>query len=117
MTHNEKKLANIVEELTMFFFAIGAKDVTSAIHVENNGADIEMAADYQEEYRERVDALVKYFNEPKNEGLEDFYWELAGSGDPGESSQLLLIGMMVDTADIEIQNSRVKIRLHKILQA
>ena len=76
-----------------------------------------MAADYQEEYRERVDALVKYFNEPKNEGLEDFYWELAGSGDPGESSQLLLIGMMVDTADIEIQNSRVKIRLHKILQA
>ena len=34
MTHNEKKLANIVEELTMFFFSIGAKDVRSAVHVE-----------------------------------------------------------------------------------
>ncbi len=116
MTHNEKKLANIVEEPTMFFFAIGAKDVRSSIHVEHERADIEMEADYREEYRERVDALLKYFNEPKNEGLEDFYWELAGSGDPGESSQLLLVGMMIDNADIKIENDRVKIKLRKLLQ-
>lgn len=116
MTHNEKKLANIVEELTMFFFSIGAKDVRSAVHVENNRADIEITADYREEYRERVDALVKYFNEPKNEGLEDFYWELAGSGDPGESSQLLLIGMMIDNADVQIEHSQVRIKLSKELQ-
>ena len=116
MTHNEKRLANIVEELTMFFFSIGAKDVRSAVHVENNRADIEITADYREEYRERVDALVKYFNEPKNEGLEDFYWELAGSGDPGESSQLLLIGMMIDNADVQIEKSQVRIKLSKELQ-
>ena len=59
---------------------------------------------------------MKYFNEPKNEGLEDFYWELAGSGDPGESSQLLLIGMMIDNADVQIEKSQVRIKLSKELQ-
>lgn len=117
MSHNEKKLANIIEELTMFFFSLGARDIHSAIHVENHCAELEITSDYQEKYRERLDALVKYFNEPKNEALEDFYWELAGTGDPGESSQLLLIGMMVDEADVEIGEDQVKVRVQKKLES
>lgn len=115
MSHNEKKFAYIIEELTMFFFSLGARDIHSAIHVENRCAELEITSDYQEKYRERLDALVKYFNEPKNEALEDFYWELAGTGDPGESSQLLLIGMMVDKADVEIGENQVKVRVQKKL--
>ena len=101
----------------MFFFSIGAKDVRSSIHVEDGDAHIEMEADYQEECHERVDALVKYFNEPKNEGLEDFYWELTGTGDPGESSQLLMVGMMIDKADVKIERNRVRLKLYKELES
>ena len=60
--------------------------------------------------------MEKYFNEPKNEGIEDFYWELAGSGDPGESSQLLLVGMMIDRAEINILDAEVELRLYKELE-
>ena len=117
MMHNEKKLANIVEELTMFFFAIGATDVRSLVQIKDCRGKIEFEADYKKEFEEKLGSLEKYLNEPKNEGLEDFYWELAGSGDPGETSQLLLVGMMIDKAEIKIDENRVKIILYKELDA
>lgn len=115
MSHNEKKLANIIEELTMFFFSVGARDIQSRIHVEGRSAEIEFTADYQPGYDDRLDSLEKYFNEPKNEALEDFYWELTGTGDPGESSQLLMVGMMIDRADVEIGKDKVRLKLYKEL--
>lgn len=43
----------------------------------------------------------------------DFRARLAGSGEPGETSQLLLIGMMIDKAEIEISDTRVELKLYK----
>ncbi|MDE7008792.1 MAG: hypothetical protein K2P07_11665 [Lachnospiraceae bacterium] len=47
--------------------------------------------------------------------MEDIYWELAGSGDPGETSQLLLLGMMIKKAEIEIDEKEVRLKLYKPL--
>lgn len=115
MSHTEKKLASIMEQLTKFFFSVGAKDIRSGIHVEDRSVEIEFTADYQREYSDRIDSLEKYFNEPKNEAIEDFYWELTGTGDPGESSQLLVVGMMIDKADVEIGEDQVRLKLYKKL--
>ena len=115
MTHEEKKVAKIVEELTMYFFAIGAVDMESGIKKEGNRVTITFEADYQPDYENRIVSLEKYLNQPKNEGLEDIYWELAGSGDPGETSQLLLIGMMIDRAEIVHGTGKVKLILQKEL--
>lgn len=45
--------------------------------------------------------------------MEDIFWELAGSGEPGESSQLILIGMMVDQHEIHHYENEVEIILYK----
>ena len=113
MTHGEKKIGKIIEELTMYFFAVGAKKIQSGIELQEDKAVISFKADYEQENRDMLDKLVEYLNEPKNEGLEDFYWELAGSGDPGESSQLLLIGMMIDKAEINIGEKEVSLVLYR----
>jgi len=113
MNHGEKKIAKIIEELTMYFFTLGADKMESGISREGGQVIIDFKSNYQEEYRERLHNLEKYFNEPKNEGIEDFYWELAGSGDPGESSQLLLLGMMIDRAEVNISDAWVELRLYK----
>ena len=115
MTHEEKKVAKIVEELTVFFFAIGADDMESGIKRDGNQVTITFEANYLSEYEHKIHSLEKYLNEPKNEGIEDIYWELAGSGDPGETSQLLLIGMMIDKAEIIHGENRVKVILMKEL--
>lgn len=115
MTHGEKKIAKIIEELTMYFFAMGARNIQSGIKVNGNQAEIDFRADYNEENRGRLSRIEEYLNETKNEGIEDFYWELAGSGDPGETSQLLLIGMMIDKAEISITEKEVSLVLYKEL--
>ena len=115
MTHGEKKIAKIIEELTMYFFAVGAHEIQSGIKVHDTHAVITFEANYAPENRDRFDRMEEYLNETKNESIEDFYWELAGSGDPGESSQLLLIGMMIDRAEISITEEKVSLVLYKEL--
>ncbi len=113
MIHEEKKLGNIVEELTMFFFSVGANHIFSSIEREGQQVVISFESDYEPEYRENLQALPKYLNEPRNEGMEDIYWELAGSGEPGETGQLLLIGVMVDKAEVTIEEEKVSLKLYK----
>lgn len=115
MTHEEKKITKIVEELSLFFFAIGANSIKSGIEKEDKQVVIEFESDYNPEYREKAENLNQYLNGEKNQGMEDIYWELAGSGDPGETNQLLLVGMMIDKADISIEDTRVRLKLHKEL--
>ena len=113
MIHEEKKVAKIIEELTMFFFTVGADTIESKIKREDHTDIIWISANYNPEYKDELYYLDEYLNKEKNDGLEDIYWELVGSGDPGESSQLLLIGMMIDKAEINIKDDRVDIKLYK----
>lgn len=113
MTHEEKKVAKIVEELTMFFFTVGADEIETKIKRDDHTDIIWVSANYDEEYKDELSYLEEYLNKEKNNGLEDIYWELAGSGDPGESSQLLLIGMMIDKAEISITDSRIEVKMYK----
>lgn len=115
MTHEEKKIGKIVEELTMFFFSIGAEHISTNIDKKGNQVSINMESDFVPDCGYALHHLREYLNEPKNDGVEDIYWELAGSGDPGESSQLLLVGMMLDKAEVEIDSQKVKLKLYKEL--
>ena len=113
MVHEEKKVAKIIEELTMFFFSLGADEIESKIKRQDNIDIIWFRSNFDKEYEDELHVLDKYLNKEKNDGLEDIYWELVGSGDPGESSQLLLIGMMIDKVEIKIEDANVELKLFK----
>ena len=115
MIHGEKKITKIVEELTIFFFTLGADKITSGIERVGRGAKITFRSNYLSEVEYGIESLEKCLNEPKNEGIEDIYWELAGTGDPGESSQLLLVGMMVDRYELKRFENEVELVLYKDL--
>ena len=115
MIHEEKKVAKIVEELTMYFFALGADCIQSGINKEEKNIVVTFRANYDPECAHKLHSLDEFLNCPKNDGIEDVYWELAGSGDPGETSQLLLIGMMIDEAKIRIEDDSVYMKLYKKL--
>ncbi len=115
MTHEEKKVTKIIEELTIFFFAIGADEIQSGIRKEEKHVVIDFKANFDVENRDKLEKMHQYLNKGKNEGMEDIYWELAGSGDPGETSQLLLVGMMIDRAEVVIEENIVKMKLYKEL--
>lgn len=113
MLHEEKKVAKIVEELTMFFFTIESTSMSSSIQRMNNEAIITFHANYHSKYEHAILKLEECLNENKNHGMEDIFWQLAGSGDPGETSQLLLIGMMIDRYEIVKSDGEVHLTLYK----
>ncbi|MDY3251345.1 MAG: hypothetical protein SOX32_13495 [Candidatus Choladocola sp.] len=115
MVHEEKKVAKIVEELTIYFFANGADRMNSGIERNDDQIRITFRSNYLPECEHSIHTLEKYLSEPKNAAIEDIYWELAGSGDPGESNQLLLIGMMVDRYEIKKYENEVELILYKKL--
>lgn len=114
MKHEEKKVAKIVEELTMYFFSLGANAVTSKLEKQEETMKITFRADYLPEYEEDIEYLEECLgNEQRNAGMEDVYWELIGSGDPGESSQLLLLAMLVDNYEIRKFGNEIELQLYK----
>lgn len=113
MIHEEKKVVKIVEELTVYFFALGADHMQSEIRKDGKHVVISFRSNYRPEYAHALKHLDEYLNCPKNDGIEDVYWELAGCGDPGESSELLLVGMMIDKAQIEVSETEVSLTLYK----
>lgn len=113
MIHEEKKITKIVEELTIFFFSIGADMISSNIKKNENQVRITFRANYNPEYEHSIHTLEKYLKEPKNEAVEDIYWGLAGSGDPGESTQLLLLGMMIDRYELKKYKNEVELLLYR----
>jgi len=113
MRHEEKKVAKIIEELTMYFFSIGGDRINTCIEKSEAGEKITFRSNYDMEYEESIQYLEECLSREKNEGMEDIYWELAGSGDPGESSQLVLIGMMIDSHEVHRYGNEVEVILYK----
>lgn len=113
MTHEEKKTAKIVEELTMFFFALDATYINTRIERQRDWTVITLEADFNPAYLDKLTDLNQYLNGQKNDGMGDIYWELAGSGGPGETSQLLLVGMMIDHAEVDLKDDLVKLVLYR----
>lgn len=116
MTHGERKAARIVEELTMYFFAAGASRIETDIVRKDGWAVIGFRSDYDPSFRERLGELEVYLGETKNDGIGDIYWELAGSGEPGESNQLLLVGMLLDKAEVLLEEGLARLKLYMRLE-
>lgn len=114
MAHRERKVSKMVQELTMYFFSLGANTVSSKIEREGENMKITFRADYLPEYEEDITYLEECLgNEQKNPGMEDVYWELMGSGAPGESSQLLLLAMLVDKYEIKKFENEIELQLYR----
>lgn len=115
MIHEEKKIVKIVEELSIYFFSLGATEISTHVSVEQNAAKISVTANYEARYLAKLERMERYLKGQHNDGLEDIYWELAGSGEPGESSQLLLVGMMIDSAEVSLLKDTVSVSIIKKL--
>ncbi len=115
MRHDKKRILKICEELHAFFFGCGAKDITTNIKVCSEEFTVTINSDYSPKHRSEMDNLTEYFhNEQNNEyfGAEEEYWGLMGATDIGEGTELIVLGMMVDRAEVEVTDQTVKLVLH-----
>ena len=112
MFDEQRKVAKIVAELTMFFLSIGAERISTDMEKRDGLGVFTFRANYRPDCEDQLEAL-QCLKEQRNNGIEDIYWELAGSGNYGETSELLLVGMMVDKAEIKVEDGFVNLTLYK----
>lgn len=112
MKHTKKRISKIVDELITYLLSMGADDVFVNIKDEKNRYKICAKSNYMKKNNEeKIDKLIKYLNCPKQEAMEEYYWELTGDCDV--DTELTLIGMMVDKVNVNIDDNKIDIELYK----
>ncbi|MGE4284850.1 MAG: hypothetical protein AB7G87_14250 [Clostridia bacterium] len=111
MKHQKKRISNIVHELTMYLFSISATDIHINIQETEDEYKIHIKSNYCGEQDEKLDRLIKLLKCPKQEEVEEYYWELTGESEMG--TELSLVGMMIDDAEIDINEGYLEIILHR----
>lgn len=113
MHHVKMKIAGIAHELITFFYAAGGTDFDIKIREDNEQHAIFFRSNYDEKHFPKVEQLIRYLNQGRNPALEETYWGLAGGGDLQDESEMLLIGAMIDHADIQVRDGYVTFYLYR----
>lgn len=115
MIQEQKRATKIIAELTMYFLAMGSTRISSTILQEDGCGTITFQANYRPEDKQKLEKLEKTLNQQRYDSIEEVYWELAGSGDGdfGGSDQLMLVGMMVDRAEVRLEDEFVYLTLYR----
>ncbi len=116
MDATAKKMSKIIDELMSLFFSAGAGEIKIDLKKKSEGYELTLESDYDPAERKKIRDLDKFLNvTEKNEGLEEFFWQLAGVSSFGHDSELHLIGQMVDQVQLDIESRKVKLALFKKL--
>jgi len=113
MIHIKKRILKSIEELMLFFFSVGAKDISTHFERKENGYILTVSGDYDPQKIEHLKHLEEHLNAPKDPAVLECFWELAGESDVTSDSELYLVGQMADKAVLNITPERAEVILEK----
>lgn len=112
MNREAKKISRILDELSTYFLY---KDPTRlAISIDNLDDSYKISfevcgVEYSEE---EIFDMMTLLNEPRQPSVEAYYWSLVGES--SDDSELSLIGMMIDTAEMKFENATLFLDLYRV---
>lgn len=111
MRHEIKRISKILDELITFCFLHGTKIMNISLENQEEYFKIHLESDNIDCNDVRVKELKKLLNYPRQEEVEEYYWELAGECDT--DTELTLVGMMVDKAEVNFYGTSLAITLYR----
>lgn len=111
MKHNKKRISKIVDELVTYFFTMGATDMNINLKEKKDYYKIFLKSNYTTKDKAKIEKLIKYLKCDKQEEMEEYYWELTGDCDV--DTELTLVGMMTDKAEINIEEDTIEVVLYR----
>ena len=115
MRQDKKRILRITEELVNYLFSAGATDVQTRIRRKPGQYLLTIESDFSTAKRGELEELSEYFGRSGQYGTAEEYWELIGD-QPGSGSELMLIGMMVSSARIDLAETAVRLELEFSLE-
>ena len=114
MNATGRKMTKVIDELIVFFSSAGSDGVRMNLEKQQDGYELSLESNYDPAQRKKIDDLDRFFNNAqRNEGLEEFFWQLAGVSGLGQDTELHLIGQMVECRKLEIRDDSVSLVLYK----
>lgn len=112
MRYEHKKVSRIVDELTTFFLDHKARQIDLKVEIQEDREIIRMQVSPIDHMEQVVEDLQQMLSFPRESEMEEYYWELAGEYDySGESSELCIIGSMIDSASIDYDDDELCLEL------
>jgi hypothetical protein len=109
MKHKKEKLIKIMNELVNFCFSIHMNDLNINFSCREDRGEISVEGYCTNPPMERLQDLEYILNSPRQEELEEYYWQLVGEGN--EYQELEMIGALVDSGSIDYKDNILKISI------
>ncbi len=106
-----KKITKILNEMVTFAMLGEAEKVDVSIENNKDMYKLLINASNVNHTNESVANLRELLNAPRQRAAEEYYWELAGDNDT--TTELALVGMMVDKAVVNYEDKNLLIELHR----
>ncbi len=111
MKTSDKKLLKIIDVFYTYCFYVGGKNIDVKTKLENNIFSATIKSDFDLKYLDLIQSLEEKLNKPRNPSMEAMYWNVVGNTEFQDDNDIYVVGSMIDTADIIIQENHFEIRL------
>ena len=111
MRYKREKLIKIMNELVNFCLHINMKDLKIEFSCHDDLGEISVEGYCSNPPLERLDDLEHILNSPRQEELEEYYWNLVGDGHGHQ--ELEMVGTLVDSGSIKYENNILTISISR----
>lgn len=112
MKHLRQRNISLLSEFTSYLVSLGCDDIHIDFKTKDDAITLNFSAINSELTEKNIAKLTRLLNTPRRQDIEEYYWELNGS--ENFYSELALIGMMIDEAQVSYIDNVLNVSLIRL---
>lgn len=112
MKHLRQRNISLLSEFTSYLVNLGCDDIHIDFKTKDDAITLNFSAINSELTEKNITKLTSLLNTPRRQDIEEYYWEL--NGNENFYSELSLIGMMIDEAEVYYVDNVLNVSLIRL---
>lgn len=96
----------IMNELAAFFVSRGARELNMGFEDQDDKVCMYIKGSIEDIWQQDIEEFTSQLNVHRQHEVESYYWQLSGED---EFEDFIIVGMMVDKADVEYRDGRLEV--------
>lgn len=109
MNESIKKLTKIIDELTTIFLINKATGIDIKLNKNKDVFLLEFSVSNLDFNRFSLEDFIEELDNKREDNAEEYYWQLSGTNE--NLSELHLIGMMIDSFQVEVEKNILNLKI------
>lgn len=108
-----RKMGRVLDELYTALLLAGGTHIELTVDREAEGFRLSLCSNFAPEHRDEIRHLTELLQPAvKNPALVEEFWELAGGDQYTSDTELVLVGQMLDDAQVQLTDTQVNLSLY-----